>query len=71
MRAEGTSLDGLDVDHVWPRALGGADHWLNYQLLDSSLNRSLGAGVLDKIANQPFATLQGFVVSALATLRCG
>ena len=71
LRAEGISLDGLDVDHVWPRALGGADHPLNYQLLDSSLNRSLGAGVMDKIANEPLATLQGLVVSAFVSLRCG
>jgi len=71
LRAEGISLDGLDVDHVWPWALGGADHPLNYQLLDSSLNRSLGAGVMDKIANEPLATLQGMVVSALVSLRCG
>lgn len=40
---QGASLAGRDVDHIVPRSLGGADHPLNYQLLDSSLNRSLGA----------------------------
>lgn len=43
LRAEGIDLDGLDIDHIVPRSLGGADHPSNYQLLDSSLNRSLGA----------------------------
>jgi len=43
LRAEGVNLDGVDVDHIVPRSLGGADHPSNYQLLESSLNRSLGA----------------------------
>lgn len=43
LRADGVDLDGLDVDHIVPRSLGGADHPSNYQLLNSSLNRSLGA----------------------------
>ncbi len=43
IEAEGIALDGLDVDHIVPRSLGGADHPSNYQLLESSLNRSLGA----------------------------
>ncbi len=71
LRAEGISVDGFDVDHVLPRALGGADHPWNYQLLDSSLNRSLGAGVMEKIVSEPLATLQGLVASALVSLRCG
>lgn len=71
LRDEGRSLDGVDIDHIWPRALGGVDHPLNYQTLDSSLNRSLGADVLEKIARWPLATLQGLAVSAVATLACG
>jgi hypothetical protein len=63
-------LDGLDVDHAWPRALGGVDHPLNCQLLDSSLNRSLGASVIRKLASQPLATLQGLVVPSLVSLQC-
>jgi hypothetical protein len=39
---QGISLAGKDIDHIVPRALGGADHPANYQILDSSLNRSLG-----------------------------
>jgi hypothetical protein len=40
--AQGFSLLGKDIDHIVPKALGGADHPSNYQVLDSSLNRSLG-----------------------------
>lgn len=43
LKKEGVDLTGLDVDHIVPRSKGGADHPLNYQLLDSSTNRSLGA----------------------------
>lgn len=43
LEAEGISLKGKDIDHIVPHALGGADHPSNYQILDSSLNRSLGA----------------------------
>lgn len=42
LAARGMSLVGLDVDHIVPRSLGGADHPANYQLLPSSTNRSLG-----------------------------
>jgi hypothetical protein len=70
LRAEGRSLDGKDVDHAWPRALGGADHPLNYQLLDSSVNRSLGADPLAKLAYAPLATLRGLATSALGARRC-
>lgn len=42
LQREGVDLSGLDVDHIVPKSKGGADHPLNYQLLDSSTNRSLG-----------------------------
>lgn len=38
----GIDLTGKDIDHIVPRALGGADDSANYQVLDSSVNRSLG-----------------------------
>lgn len=38
----GVDIEGMDVDHIVPRSLGGADHPANYQLLTSSMNRSLG-----------------------------
>lgn len=43
LTAAGVSLTNIDVDHIVPRSLGGADDPSNYQLLDKSLNRSLGA----------------------------
>jgi hypothetical protein len=42
LKAQGIDLTGKDIDHIVPRALGGVDHPLNYQIMDSSLNRSLG-----------------------------
>lgn len=42
LEAAGQSLVGMDIDHIVPRSLGGADHPSNYQVLPSSLNRSLG-----------------------------
>ena len=69
-RAEGISIDGKDVDHAWPRALGGADHPLNYQLLDSTVNRSLGADPVAKLAHAPLGTLRGLAASALVALGC-
>lgn len=71
LRARGISLEGRDIDHVLPHSLGGANHPLNYQPLESSLNRSLGADILPKIATQPIALLQGLTVSALMRLQCG
>ena len=42
LRAQGVDLDHKDIDHIVPRGHGGVDHPANYQVLDSSLNRSLG-----------------------------
>ena len=41
--ALGADLLGKDIDHIVPRALGGADHPANYRVISSSLNRSLGS----------------------------
>ena len=43
LTGQGVNLAGVDVDHIVPRSLGGADNPANYQLLPSSINRSLGA----------------------------
>jgi hypothetical protein len=43
LKRKGVDLTGVDIDHIVPRSLGGADHPLNYQLLDSSTNRRIGA----------------------------
>lgn len=42
LAAQGVSTAGMDVDHIVPQSLGGADHPENYQLLPSSTNRGLG-----------------------------
>jgi hypothetical protein len=70
LRAEGVDLRGVDVDHLWPRSLGGADHPANYQLLSAPLNRSLGASVAEKFLTMPLATLRGLAVSAIAAVAC-
>ena len=70
LRKEGIDLAGLDADHGLPRSRGGADHPLNYRMIDSSLNRSLGNDVLRKLKTHPGHVLQGAVISALMRLRC-
>lgn len=71
MALEGQPVDPTeDVDHIWPRAHGGVDHEWNYHVLPQRLNRQLGAKVLPKVMEWPLKTLRGFVVSAIAHLRC-
>lgn len=70
LRAQGVDLEGLDADHGLPRSWGGADHPLNYEMIDSSLNRSLGNDVVRKLLEHPKHLLQGALVSALMRLRC-
>lgn len=71
LRAEGVPIAGRDVDHIFPRSLGGADTIENYQLLPSSVNRSLGAGVSEKFLTMPVALLRGIVASGLDAMLCG
>lgn len=70
LRGRGIDLDGLDADHGLPKSKGGADHPLNYRMIDSSLNRSLGNDVFRKLMVHPTHLLQGAAVSALLKLRC-
>ncbi len=71
LRSQGYNLDGLDVDHIIPRSLGGPDNPMNYQLLDSSLNRSLGAGgLLDKFVATPLPFLAALATTAVSALAC-
>lgn len=35
---QGIDLRGRDADHGLPRSKGGADHPLNYRMIDASLN---------------------------------
>ncbi|MET0344563.1 MAG: HNH endonuclease signature motif containing protein [Polyangiales bacterium] len=41
--ARGIALHGMHIDHIVPRALGGADHPSNYQILRARDNLRLGA----------------------------
>jgi hypothetical protein len=43
LERRGVDLTGKDIDHIVPHALGGADDVSNYEVLDSSVNRSIGA----------------------------
>lgn len=42
LEARGMDRTGLDVDHIVPSSLGGPDNAVNYHLLPSSVNRSIG-----------------------------
>jgi uncharacterized coiled-coil protein SlyX len=70
LRKDGIDIEGLDADHGLPKSLGGADHPLNYRMIDSSLNRSLGNDVMRKLMVHPMHVLRGALVSALMRLRC-
>jgi hypothetical protein len=70
LRRDGIDLEGLDADHGLPRSRGGADHPLNFEMIDSSLNRSLGNDVVSKLLTHPAHLLRGAAVSALMRLRC-
>ncbi|HAA57588.1 MAG TPA: hypothetical protein DCE42_22670 [Myxococcales bacterium] len=43
LKAQGMDLTGKDIDHIVPLSKGGAQHPLNYRVLDASKNRSLQA----------------------------
>lgn len=72
LKREGIDLHGKDIDHLFPRSLGGIDHPLNYQVLDSSLNRSLSNKLMAKFMQAPLGVITGLAVSALGILGgCG
>ena len=68
LKRQGVPMDRVDVDHIFPRSRGGIDHPLNYQPLESSLNRSLGNKVVDKFMQAPVGFVTGMAVSALGAL---
>ncbi|MER9406177.1 HNH endonuclease [Mesorhizobium caraganae] len=47
---------GNDIDHIIDLQLGGANVLSNFALLDSSVNRSLGAQIWNQIKNLPIGT---------------
>ena len=70
LREQGIDLTGLDVDHGLPYSRGGADHPLNFRMIESGLNRSLGNDVLRKLLAHPTHLLQGALISGLMRLKC-
>ncbi len=71
MEREGHPLGpNEEVDHIWPKDLGGADHRWNYQVLPKDQNRSLGASVLPKLEEKPLEVALGLAVSVLSALIC-
>lgn len=71
LRSNGLELDGIDIDHVWPRSRGGPDRPWNYMPLESSINRSLGAnGLLWKLQNYPLHTINAMAKTASHALLC-
>ncbi len=71
LREQGVSereLKRLDIDHVVPRSKGGIDHPLNYEAMNSSLNRSLGNDVMRKFMHAPMGFIVGLGVSALGAI---
>lgn len=68
LKREGIDLQGKDIDHLFPESLGGIDHPLNYQVLDASLNRSLGNRLTAKLLQAPLGVITGLATSALGLL---
>ncbi len=70
LRRDGINLQGKDIDHIFPKSRGGIDHPLNYQVLNSSLNRSLGNDLVAKFMQAPVGFIVGMAASALAVISC-
>jgi hypothetical protein len=69
LEKRGVDLTGKDIDHIVPHALGGADDVSNYELLDSSKNRSIGA--LWGHEKCEIAGMPACVVAVAISRRCG
>lgn len=69
LHRQGITIDQLeDVDHIFPHSRRGIDHPLNYQVLDRSLNRSLGNKLVAKFMQAPLGFVRGMAVSALGVV---
>lgn len=56
---KGTRAPGQDVDHTHELQLGGDDDITNMNLLDSSVNRSIGSQINNHVGNLPDGTPVG------------
>jgi hypothetical protein len=69
-RTVSSTFPQLPLQYGLPKSRGGADHPLNYRMIDSSLNRSLGNDVMAKLMVHPLHVLKGALASAFMRLRC-
>jgi hypothetical protein len=69
LEKRGVDLTGKDIDHIVPHSLGGADDLSNYEILDSSTNRSIGA--LWGPAKCDIAGIPACAVAVAVSRRCG
>jgi hypothetical protein len=69
LERRGVNLSGKDIDHIVPHALGGADDVSNYEVLDQSLNRSLGASWGEEKCS--IAGLEQCALAVAVSRRCG
>jgi len=67
LKSNGVNLEGKDIDHICPKSLGGPDSELNYQVMDSSENRSLGNRLTKTKA---LHCVRMMAVGAISTLLC-
>ncbi|MFW6031065.1 MAG: hypothetical protein ACOC9T_00620 [Myxococcota bacterium] len=70
LESQGADLTGVDIDHIVPKSIGGADHPLNYQRVPSSLNRSLGNRWVGK-CRMAGTEASACALAATVSIRCG
>lgn len=70
LRERGVPLAGKEVDHVFPRSHGGADHRLNYLLVPAEANRWMSDDVARHLDREGLRVLVGFGVTAVDVLTC-
>jgi hypothetical protein len=68
LRRTGVDLTGKDIDHIWPKSRGGIDHPLNFEVMEASLNRSLGNDIVRKFLHSPMGIVVGLATSAAGVL---
>jgi len=66
LKTQGISVEGMHVDHMVPKNLGGIDNVSNYQLVPAHLNQSWGDGdLIEKTIENPTGMILGLAVTIL------